>query len=233
MYNRLDGDVNLFYDSDCPPRLLLDPIADDTPEALPKEFVVLSPQTATDPSWCDGTGVWFKKGYFTAEDEEDDEAAVQALWEILSRVLNECSIDRTRIYVSGHSMGGYGCLKLALRWPSFFAAIAPVAAHYEEDLDELVETLTSRPMPPFWFIQATNDTICKFKPMKKLVNDLQWRSSTEVKLSDFEEALHAEKPRYSCCTVPHCPVVCNNNSCARVPTNPRRCNMHGGVDIKN
>eukprot|EP00971_Amphidinium_carterae_P055507 1093965-Amphidinium_carterae.1 len=107
----------------------------------------------------------------------------------MKHVINECSIDRRRIYVSGNSMGGYGCLKLAVRWPSFFAAVAPVAAHYEEDLDELVETLTSRPMPPFWFIQATNDAICEFKPIKKLVRDLQWLSSVEVKLTAFEDTL--------------------------------------------
>ena len=46
---------------------------------------------------------------------------------IMEKLLDTYSIDRTRIYVMGSSMGGNGAMHFAARFPEMFAACAPMA----------------------------------------------------------------------------------------------------------
>lgn len=46
---------------------------------------------------------------------------------VLDIVLKEFRIDRDRIYLMGHSMGGGGAWHLALKYPDKWAAVAPIA----------------------------------------------------------------------------------------------------------
>ncbi|MCA9237925.1 MAG: dienelactone hydrolase family protein [Planctomycetales bacterium] len=46
--------------------------------------------------------------------------------QLVDTLLEELPVDRTRVYVSGLSMGGYGTWDLAARRPEQFAAIAPI-----------------------------------------------------------------------------------------------------------
>lgn len=45
---------------------------------------------------------------------------------MIDEVLAKYNVDRNRIYLTGLSMGGYGAWDLAIRYPEYFAAIAPV-----------------------------------------------------------------------------------------------------------
>jgi len=47
------------------------------------------------------------------------------LFEVLDKVVDECPVDRSRIYVTGVSMGGYGTWDAIQRRPEFFAAAMP------------------------------------------------------------------------------------------------------------
>src|SRR5436309_3379620 len=49
-----------------------------------------------------------------------------AMLALLDEVTAAYAVDRTRIYLTGFSMGGYGTWKLGLAYPEKFAAIAPV-----------------------------------------------------------------------------------------------------------
>lgn len=46
---------------------------------------------------------------------------------LLSEVLREYNVDKTRIYVTGYSMGGYGTWSAISKSPDWFAAAAPIA----------------------------------------------------------------------------------------------------------
>ena len=48
------------------------------------------------------------------------------LIELITKIENEFPIDRTRIYVTGLSMGGYGTWDLIARFPDRFAAAVPI-----------------------------------------------------------------------------------------------------------
>ena len=46
---------------------------------------------------------------------------------VLELTLEEFNVDRDRVYLSGHSMGGAGTLHLAIKYPDIWAALGPVA----------------------------------------------------------------------------------------------------------
>jgi predicted peptidase len=50
-------------------------------------------------------------------------------FEIVDRLLQTLPIDRERIYVTGHSMGGAGAWHMIAHRPTFFAAAVPVCGH--------------------------------------------------------------------------------------------------------
>jgi predicted peptidase len=45
---------------------------------------------------------------------------------MIDEVLAKYNVDRSRVYLTGLSMGGYGAWDLAIRYPGYFAAVAPV-----------------------------------------------------------------------------------------------------------
>ncbi|PWF42109.1 phospholipase [Massilia glaciei] len=49
-----------------------------------------------------------------------------ALKGMLDNVLAKYNVDKRRVYLTGISMGGYGAWELAMRYPDYFAAIAPI-----------------------------------------------------------------------------------------------------------
>ncbi|CAE8639066.1 unnamed protein product, partial [Polarella glacialis] len=123
MHSRIDGDNNVFYESDTPLRLLMGD--ERCPRALREDFVVVAPQCPADPERSDGGGVWLRKGWY--ETSSYDPAVEAMIAHLLLEVCSCCNVDRHRISVTGTSMGAYACLELANRWPGLFSAAAPVA----------------------------------------------------------------------------------------------------------
>lgn len=66
-----------------------------------------------------------------------------ALYELIKNITTKYNIDKSRIYLTGLSMGGWGTWKLAEEHPEMFAAIAPVCGPvdrtmiYEEESGKL------------------------------------------------------------------------------------------------
>lgn len=50
----------------------------------------------------------------------------QTLKIFVDAICEEYNVDRTRIYLTGISMGGFGTWTMAVRYPEFFAAIVPI-----------------------------------------------------------------------------------------------------------
>jgi predicted peptidase len=184
MHGRLDGDNNLFYESDTPIRLLLGD--ERCPPSLRDDFIVIAPQCPNDVERGDHAGVWLRKGWYeTSSYSSEMELALASLILLVCRT---CHIDSHRIALTGTSMGAYACLELSARWPGVFSAVAPVAAHYDLDpIDQLVQKLTEREHPPFWFFHAKNDEMCPFEPIKDLVDRLRNASKNEAHLTAFDD----------------------------------------------
>lgn len=83
---------------------------------------VLAPQCRPDAKWVEVD--WSLPETHSAPEEPGDQMKV--VLQILNQTLNDEPVDRTRIYLTGLSMGGYGSWDLAVRQPDLFAAVAPV-----------------------------------------------------------------------------------------------------------
>lgn len=53
---------------------------------------------------------------------------VKELYDIINTVACEYKLDKTRIYITGSSMGGFGTYAMTQTYPDLFAAAAPVSA---------------------------------------------------------------------------------------------------------
>lgn len=78
-------------------------------------------------------------------------------------LLNKDSVDTERIYLGGWSKGGAGTVKMAVKYPGFFAALVVMAPHYtvnESHLKALADT-------PIWLVACKNDTMALYATMSK------------------------------------------------------------------
>lgn len=78
-------------------------------------------------------------------------------------MLHSDSIDTGRIYLGGWSKGGAGTVKMAVKYPGFFAALIVMAPHYsvnEGHLRALADT-------PVWLVACKNDIIATYGTMSK------------------------------------------------------------------
>lgn len=78
-------------------------------------------------------------------------------------LLHGDSIDRSRIYLGGWSKGGAGTVKMAVKYPDFFAALIVMAPHYtvnESHLKALSDT-------PIWLVACKNDITATYGTMSK------------------------------------------------------------------
>ena len=109
---------------------------------------VLAPQCRMDERWVD---VSWADGHSTpqsATPSVDLAAAVAALDDVLARE----SVDPSRIYLTGLSMGGFGTWDLAARIPERFAAILPVCGGGDERVAGRIAPL------PTWCFHGDADT---------------------------------------------------------------------------
>ena len=97
---------------------------------------------------------------------------------------NRFRIDRTRVYLTGFSMGGFGTFKTASEYPQLFAAIAPVAGGGEPNQQEKIKDL------PVWAFHGTADTAVEYKHSKEMIEALQSQGNQNVKLTTWYGAGH-------------------------------------------
>jgi len=113
-------------------------------------FIVVYPE-GFKRGWADGRGI-------THADKQgvDDVAFIDKLIKVLQE---KFSIDHTRIYVAGHSNGGFMAQRLAIERSHKFAAVAVVAASLSVWLAS--RFIPSRPMPVS-FINGTADPVTPY-----------------------------------------------------------------------
>jgi predicted peptidase len=87
--------------------------------------------------------------------------------EIIERLVEELPIDRARIYVTGHSMGGAGTWHVLAQRPDLFAAGAPVCGRAN------LSTLPRLKDIPIWNFQGAIDEIESVETSRRIIADLR------------------------------------------------------------
>ncbi len=84
---------------------------------------------------------------------------------------DQANIDPNRVYLVGHSMGGHATWNLALHYPTYFAAIAPLAGSATADWQRLRLMNLSNLLPVIW--QDSGDEITPPEPTRQMVAALR------------------------------------------------------------
>lgn len=126
-------------------------------------FVVVSPQCPPDKYWV------------------DEEVALLAL---IDEISLRYTVDRERIYLTGHSMGARGTWFLASHNPQKFAAIVPMA-------DGPLELTWAKSLKdvPVWTFHGTKDDLAPFERTEQFVKTLK-SLGAEVKFTPLPERDH-------------------------------------------
>lgn len=118
-----------------------------------------------------------------------DETADRAVMALLEQVINTYAIDRSRILVTGFSMGGRGTWFFATRHPTFFAGAIPIAAATGgDDLDALGDM-------PIHIIHSRADDVVPFGPAEDAARTLE-ASGHPVAFTPLEHVSHYSMDGY-------------------------------------
>ena len=84
---------------------------------------------------------------------QDPSLSLQQVIELVKDFIENQPVDKSRIYVTGLSMGGFGTWDILVREPELFAAAVPVASGSAENVAERIKHI------PVWAMHGGNDTV--------------------------------------------------------------------------
>lgn len=102
--------------------------------------------------------------------------------ELLDKVINEYSVDKGRLYVSGMSMGGYGTWDIISRNPDKFAAAVPVCGGIDESYMSGLMNM------PIWTFHCVDDPIVSSAGTKKAAELL--KDNPNFKYTEYNRPDH-------------------------------------------
>jgi pimeloyl-ACP methyl ester carboxylesterase len=103
---------------------------------------------------------------FWAKDE-----MIDPLFTLLEEIRATYSIDEKKIYLTGSDMGGNGVWAIGLRYPEYFAALAPVAGYFGWP-PEVPENICDLKDVPVWAFHGGRDDIIPVEAGQELVDAL-------------------------------------------------------------
>jgi predicted peptidase len=112
--------------------------------------------------------------------------AVQAL---IEEALTWPSVDPSRVYLTGLSMGGYGTWHIAANRPDLFAALAPICGG-GSFVNYLPQRLVRVKNVPLWAFHGADDVVVPLAEQKILVGALKGYTETEVKFTVYPGVGH-------------------------------------------
>ena len=125
-------------------------------------FVVISPQ-------CPEGEIW----------------SLEVLYSLLEEIVETHRIDKSRIYVTGLSMGGYGSWGLAYTYPDLFAAAVPICGGGDPEKAPLMKEI------PTWVFHGAKDTAVPLQRSQEMVDALE-AAGGNVRFTVYPEAGHVE-----------------------------------------
>jgi len=124
---------------------------------------VIAPQCRADARWVEVNWSDDKSTPMTGEPGEQ----MQMVIGILRQVLADPAADKSRVYLTGLSMGGYGSWDLAMRHPELFAAVAPICGGGDETgAKRLVDV-------PLWAFHGDQDQAVPVERSRQMIQAIE------------------------------------------------------------
>ena len=104
--------------------------------------------------------------------------------EVVKKISKEEGVDKSRIYISGLSMGGMGTFESVYRYPDMYAAALPICGggdvtHYDKGVAKV----------PFWVFHGAADAVVDVKLSQAMVEKLK-SLKAEVRYSEYPGVNH-------------------------------------------
>ena len=132
-------------------------------DSLP--YILISPQCPAASRWTD----------------DDQQSGVIRL---LDHISEKFPVDRSRIYLTGLSMGGYGSWKMAASHPDRFAAVSPICGRGNpEDAAKLVDV-------PIWVFHGTEDKAVLYRHSAEMVEAIHKAGGKKIRFTTLQHVGH-------------------------------------------
>lgn len=130
-------------------------------------FLVVAPQ-------CPETSFWTEE--------------TEALKALLDHIQKTHPVDPRRIYITGLSMGGFGTLEMALRYPDLFAAAIPICGGIGSVYGRI--HLPRLKNLPLWLFHGAQDTVVPPEESLTVHRQLKALGSRKVRLTLYKDLAH-------------------------------------------
>ena len=104
---------------------------------------------------------------------------------LIDTICEEKTIDRSRIALTGHSMGGTGTWDLALAYPDIFSRVAPMSGSIKTTSD----TLKTLETMPIWAFVGEDDVVVKPESTETFIESVSEQNS-DARVTVFEATDH-------------------------------------------
>jgi len=124
---------------------------------------ILAPQCPQGKKWVDH--LWTDGAYDSSKVAISEQMTMALA--ILDEVIGKHPVDKTRIYVTGRSMGGFATWDAIARRPNFFAAAIPIAGGGDPKMAGKWKNV------PIWTIASAGDRTCPVSGTRVVVEALK------------------------------------------------------------
>ena len=134
-------------------------------QGVAKSFV-MTPQCPKGQQWLNTR---FKTKPFTNYDQNSipESDSMKMIVKALACLENDYSIDRSRIYITGYSMGGSGTWDMITRYPYIFAAAVPLTGVSDPAKAKTISHL------PVWAFHGVKDEISSVENTRNMIRELK------------------------------------------------------------
>ena len=153
------SDLSVLLDTDGFPKYLADGDLGEIPA-----YVLIPQLTASKKDWL---------------------AVSDTVMALVESICEEKAIDRSRIALTGHSMGGTGTWDLALAYPDVFSRIAPMSGSIKTTAD----TLKTLETMPIWAFVGADDVVVKPESTETFIKSVS-KLNSDARVTVFENTDH-------------------------------------------
>jgi predicted peptidase len=137
-------------------------------------------QCPSDKRWVE---VDWKEGHYDFKADGPSETMALAIT-VFNKILKEKPIDRSKIYVCGASMGGYGTWDFAMRHADILAAAVPACGGGDPNHAALLKDL------PIWAFHGDKDTTVPLKGSTDMIDAIKAAGGQKARLTIYPRVAH-------------------------------------------
>ncbi|MBL8810875.1 MAG: dienelactone hydrolase family protein [Planctomycetaceae bacterium] len=131
---------------------------------------ILAPQCRPERKWMEVD--WASPNDpVTPEEVSEQSLAVE---QMIQKTLKEEPVDRSRVYLTGLSMGGFGSFDLGARHPEWFAAVAPICGAADPKKMAALKNV------PVYIVHGDSDTVVPVERSRSAVRALKEAGANPV-----------------------------------------------------